>query len=660
MGRLSSQFDSLSTTDSTPVISVTAKDLSKKKQILDEEDLLGISDESAVQPEDYLNIGNEQQSLKSKAFEMLPVETITPNQPVIKKYGFEPLKEFGQGVASLADTAFGVVPGAVGGLTYATARALQQSPEEAEKIAGRSIAALENPVGRLFGVTDTPGYQKEASRKLFNYIGENIHKGSEVVAKETGVPVQDVENIANSLTFAAAPIIGKGVGKVVGKGVGAVDEAITSQFEKRKAFQPEEVIGDNELLLKKVGIENIRKSAIDQNPKEATSQYLTSKAEKGLYGEGMTQQLTHEKEAVAGHFNKLENELGGTIPRTGTQFEIYDKTDAGKVIRDAAEDALNEHNQKTTKLYETARLEHGDMPVELNKLNEFLKADENFTYTQEQNLQKGIQNFLKRQKLLDEKGNVKPMNIAQSESLRQFINSKYNYETKQLGGQLKNLIDEDVFSNVGGETFETARKHFQVGKEIYDNPKAMNDLLKVEGTNQKIPTENILIKITTLPESQFSHMINVFKETGKTDALKQIQTSLVNRIKEAGQSAQGEPWNGRAAAKERAKLSQKLQVVFKDSPEILQHIDEGIRAGELVSIDTRYPGAGVQTHQLRGKLGTLAIRGSTALGAKIGGVPGALVGENIGEKITSKFYKTKQGKLLEKEIKYNKLSDIGK
>lgn len=660
MGRLSSEFDSLSTTDSTPVISVTAKDLSKKKKLQDEEDLLGISDDSTIQPEDYLGVDSDQQSLKSKAFEMLPVEVITPNQPVIKKYGVEPVKQFGRGVASLADTAFGIVPGVVGGLNYAGARALQQSPQESEKIAGRSIAALENPVGRLFGVTETPEYKNEASRKLFNYIGENIHKGSEVVAKETGVPVQDVENIANSLTFAAAPAISKGIGRVIGKGVGAVDEAITGQFEKRKAMQPEETISDNEALLKKVGVEHIRKSAVNENPKEATSQYLTSKAEKGLYGQGMTEQLTHEKEAVSGHFNKLENELGGTIPRTGTQFEITDKMDAGKVIREAAEDALNKHNEKTTQLYETARLEHGDKPVELSKLNEFLKADENFTYTQEQNLQKGIQNFLKRQGLLDEKGNVRPMNIAQSESLRQFVNSKYNYETKNLGGQLKGLIDEDVFSNVGGQTFETARKHFQVGKEIYDNPKAMSDLLNVEGTNQKIPTEKILNKITTLPESQFGHMINVFKETGKTDALKQIQTSLVNRIKEAGQSAQGEPWNGRAAAKERAKLSEKLKVAFEDSPEILQNIDEGIRAGELVSIDTKYPGAAVQTHQLRGKLGAIAVKGSTALGAKIGGVPGAMAGEHIGEKISSKFYKTKQGKLLEKEIKYNKLSDIGK
>lgn len=639
-------------------LQVTAPTIQIKPQ--DEEDLLGINDPTPVQPEDYLGIGNEPYSATTQQFANLPVEVITPNEPVIKKYGVEPIKYFGQGVASAADTAWGVVPGVVGGLTYATARALHQSPKESEEIAGRSSAALENPVGRLFGVTETSGYKNEASRRLFNYIGENIHKGSEVVARETGMPVQDVENIANTLTFAVAPAVSKGIGRVVKKGVGAVDEAITGQFEKRKAMQPEETISDNEALLKKVGVEHIRKSAVDENPKEATSQYLTSKAEKGLYGQGMTEQLTHEKEAISGHFNKLENELGGTIPRTGTQFEITDKMDAGKVIREAAEDALNKHNEKTTQLYETAKLEHGDKPVELSKLNEFLKADENFTYTQEQNLQKGIQNFLKRQGLLDEKGNVRPMNIAQSESLRQFVNSKYNYETKNLGGQLKGLIDEDVFSNVGGQTFETARKHFQVGKEIYDNPKAMSDLLNVEGTNQKIPTEKILDKITTLPESQFGHMVNVFKETGKTDALKQIQTSLINRIKEAGQSGQGEPWNGRAASKERAKLSEKLKVAFEDSPEILQNIDEGIRAGELVSIDTKYPGAAVQTHQLRGKLGAIAVKGSTALGAKIGGVPGAMAGEHIGEKISSKFYKTKQGKLLEKEIKYNKLSDIGK
>ena len=650
MGALSNDFDKLS---------VMAPNIEVKPS--NEEDLLGINDETPVPTQDYLGVGNEPQSRQSKDFEIIPVETIQPTQPVIRKYGVEPTRRFAQGVASLADTAWGVVPGAVSGITYATARALQESPEQAERIANRASASLENPVGRLFGVTETPSYKGEASRKLFDYIGRNIHKGSEVVSKETGVPVQDVENIANTLGFAVAPEIGRRVGEIGKAGIGAVDETLSDQFAKRKSeFKPEENINDNEALLRKIGVEKIRRSAVDENPKEATSQYLTAKAEKGPYGQLMTEQLNHEKESLNNHFGAIENELGGIVPRRGTQFERYDLTEAGDKIRKAAEDALNKHNEKTTELYDKAKQEFGDKPVELGKLNDFLKADENFTYTQEQNLQKGIQNFLKRKNLLDEKGNTKPMTIGDSEELRQFINSKYNYETKNLGGQLKGLIDEDVFSNVGGETFETARKHFQTGKEIYENPKAMNDLLNVEGTNQKIPTEEIMNKVMTLPESQFNHMINVFKDTGKTDAIKQVQTSLINRIKEAGQSGQGEPWNGDAALKERAKLSQKLQTAFQDNPEILERIDDGIKGGQILSINTRYPGAAVQTHQLRSKLGNLAVKGSTALGAKIGGVPGAMIGEHFGEKLSTGVSKAKQVKQFGKEVKLNNLNEIGK
>lgn len=650
MARLANEFNNLTAT--APTIEIRPKD---------EEDLLGINDETPVPAQDYLGIGNDEQSKLSKEFDFVPVETITPTQPVIRKYGVEPTRKFAQGVASLADTAWGVIPGAVSGITYATARALQESPQEAEKIANRAGASLENPIGRLFGVTETPGYKGEASRKLFEYIGRNIHKGSEAVSKETGVPVQDVENIANTLGFAVAPEITKRTGNIVGKGVGAIDEALTGQFEKRKAeFKPEETMSDNETLLRKIGVEKIRKSAVDENPKEATSQYLTSKAEKGPYGQLMTEQLNHEKDALNNHFGSIETELGGIVPRKGTQFETTDKMDAGEIIRKSAEDALNKHNEKTTELYDKAKQVFGDKPVELSKLNDFLKADENFTYTQEQNLQKGIQNFLKRKNLIDEKGNSKPMTIADSEELRQFINSKYNYETKNLGGQLKGLIDEDVFANVGGETFETARKHFQTGKEIYENPKAMSDLLNVEGTNQKIPTEKIMDKIVTLPESQFGHMINVFKDTGKSEAIKQIQTSLINRIKEAGQSGQGEPWNGEAALKERAKLSQKLQTAFQDNPEILERIDDGIKGGQILSINTRYPGAAVQTHQLRSKLGSLAVKGSTYLGAKVGGPAGAMIGEHVGEKLSSGVSKSKQVKQFGKEVKYNNLNEIGK
>ena len=84
-------------------------------------------------------------------------------------------------------------------------------------------------------------------------------------------------------------------------------------------------MADKEQLLRDVGIKQIRKSAIEGNPKEATSQYLTSKAEKGIYGEGMRQQLAHEKSALENHFGNIETEAGGTVPRRGTSFEVSDE-----------------------------------------------------------------------------------------------------------------------------------------------------------------------------------------------------------------------------------------------------------------------------------------------------------------------------------------------
>lgn len=145
----------------------------------------------------------------------------------------EQTKDFGKGVASLADVALGIVPASINIGTYATERLLQKSPEEAEKIASKVSAPSENIIGKTLGITEDPAYQKEASRKLMTFVGENINKGAGLISKQTGLPIQDVENIANSLSFAVAPEVGKGVSKIVGKGA----EAITEQFAKRKATE---------------------------------------------------------------------------------------------------------------------------------------------------------------------------------------------------------------------------------------------------------------------------------------------------------------------------------------------------------------------------------------------------------------------------------------
>jgi len=109
-----------------------------------------------------------------------------------------------RGSAALADTIYGVVPGVAGMATYAGARAVGQSPEEAAATQAKVSGAIEKPFGKAFGITETPEYKGEATQQLMNFIGENVGKGADWISKQTGMPKQDVEYYMN-LGMTTAP-----------------------------------------------------------------------------------------------------------------------------------------------------------------------------------------------------------------------------------------------------------------------------------------------------------------------------------------------------------------------------------------------------------------------------------------------------------------------
>jgi len=432
-------------------------------------------------------------------------------------------------------------------------------------------------------------------------------------------------------------------------------------------FVPEQ-IGQREALLKKIGLEDIRLSALEGNPKEAASQLITSQADQGPYGSGMTHQINTEKAVLDRHFEKVQEQAGGTVIRHGTSFQEGDKIKVGKTIKDALQEGYDEHQAETKTLYADAAKIHGNTPVNVNKFNDFLNSDENFAYQNEKGLQTGVKQFMTRKGFLDENGNARPLTVAQAEEVRQYINSKYHYETKQLGGQLKGLIDQDVFEQVGGETYEKARKHYQKGIQVYDDPKALGDLLGDQGVNQKIPDEKVASKVVTLPNTQFEHLFNTLESDGKTIATNQIKTSLVEQIRQAGQSAKDQPFNSVAAAKEAANLSEKLKIAFKNDLEGLNAIYDGIEAGNILHIPSRYQGAGVQTHLLKNKFSEMAVqKAGTAIGGATGGIfgpvtgaAGALIGEKVGAEGAAKLRSGRQTKQLQKEIKSSTpISEMG-
>ncbi|WP_233854125.1 lytic transglycosylase domain-containing protein [Paraburkholderia sp. HD33-4] len=121
-----------------------------------------------------------------------------PVQPTAAPQQAEtPLQQFGHAAAGLADTALSL-PGQIAQQgTYALARASGMSPEEAQAQAAHFGGAI-HPVGNAFGVTNTLGYQGEASQRAMQAVGGAVGQGVNAVANATGLPQQDVANMAQS------------------------------------------------------------------------------------------------------------------------------------------------------------------------------------------------------------------------------------------------------------------------------------------------------------------------------------------------------------------------------------------------------------------------------------------------------------------------------
>lgn len=142
----------------------------------------------------------------------------------------------GRGIASLADvTIGGVLPAIAQQVAYPLAR-VGRSPEEAQAATERIVSAIDKPVGKFFGVTDTPEYQNEASRQLMDFIGSNVQKGAKWIAEKTGVPQADVENYIGLGTVAAAPVVKAGfnaAAPAVQEAAGKIKAGVQAPFEEQ-------------------------------------------------------------------------------------------------------------------------------------------------------------------------------------------------------------------------------------------------------------------------------------------------------------------------------------------------------------------------------------------------------------------------------------------
>lgn len=124
-------------------------------------------------------------------------------------------KDFGKSAASLGDMILGAPSALAGQATYAGARALQKSPEEATQLQNKVMSGQvpfipsANPIGNQLGITNDPAYQNEASRRMMGYVGQGVTSVAPSVSNMTGIPTSDVENMMNTGLMAAGPVAAK-------------------------------------------------------------------------------------------------------------------------------------------------------------------------------------------------------------------------------------------------------------------------------------------------------------------------------------------------------------------------------------------------------------------------------------------------------------------
>lgn len=129
--------------------------------------------------------------------------------------------QLGHATASLADTALNTLTGTLDYGAYGLARASGLSPEQATQ----ETTSPKNVIGRGLGITESPSYQNELSRRLTGGLGQGMQAVAQPISQRTGLPQSDVEHMIGTGMMAMGPAIPK-VTNAIGTGVGMVGKGL--------------------------------------------------------------------------------------------------------------------------------------------------------------------------------------------------------------------------------------------------------------------------------------------------------------------------------------------------------------------------------------------------------------------------------------------------
>lgn len=551
-------------------------------------------------------------------------------------------------------TASGIGNSIIGGwrglATLATGGSLEDATKAVHGEDANSISKQYQP--------ETPGGKigAEVMGSKFNPLnwpGMALKKGGELSQDYLGASPEvaaGLETVGNAALIAAGARAGSKVpalekvseaeavpkprikGKVAEIAEPEFTESVPVASEGQKLPQAEQI--KRAEVLRRVGVERVRKSAVEGDRQAAADDFQNSRLNNSG-GQHIKATLEHEREALAGHAENIIQDTGGTLG-----MDESARMSRGSAIIAPLDSFKKWFDTNIKGLYKAADEKAGGVAVDLPEVHNFVKDHRaNFLGTTEgKALLEGVTERMKSLGMVDAEGNSVPVTVAQAEKLNQYLGEVWTPRTGRLIGQMKDNILEGVTRNAGEDIYKQARALRAMRAATLDDPQGISKIMDAsgpEGINRSVPVEKIADAVTGMPVDQLKHVVktldNVPKELQPKSqaALAEIKSHFANKVLEIGSSQSGQ-WNAKGVTKYLRSNAEKLKSVF--SPEELAKMNDLNEAGQILAKDQSYPGAAVQEHNLvqRGAMG--AIRGgSAAVGGAVAGPAGAAIGGLFGD-----------------------------
>lgn len=428
--------------------------------------------------------------------------------------------------AALADVVYGVLPSAVSFVGHPFAALVDKFGGEgkAQEYLNKVTQFAGQPFGKAFGITNDPAYNAEGANRIMNFVGENVGKGADWVAKETGMPKADAEWLINAALIKATPTAVKGAqkGYELGKeGLGKAGEELKGQYENVKAKVGEKfpsLVPEENPNLRSVGAAEVPK--VNQRINNARSllepidlprdiatrdfadiQFAREKAKEPEVGAPLRANYAKINEQVIRNFDK-------EIEATGADLTGIERGELGQRLNDVVADYKKARKQKVDEAYKAADTAGETLQqVPYKSILEYI-ADKRPTVVEQNPILKQVKEELAH----NDPSGTGTISLRQMEDIRQLIGQEAEPGTPN-GFHGKNIIREidKTTHGQGGQLYQDARAlHHQYMKEFEETPSVRNITSFKKGTTERsVPLENLAEKL--MLAGPRSHVLEVFK-----------------------------------------------------------------------------------------------------------------------------------------------------